>query len=67
MKLLLQNGADICRQDSDGNTAYHKAAQNAHQDIMSILLSASHEANRTSSDLASIQNKKGQIANDLLK
>lgn len=63
VKLLIQFGANIYHQDIDGNTAYHKAAQNKHSNIMSILLKSSNDSNC----LESIPNNKDQTANDLFK
>lgn len=40
VKLLLSHDADIKIQDSDGNTAAHRAAQNGHANIVHLLLSS---------------------------
>lgn len=63
MELLLRTGADIFHQDSDGNTALHKAAQNRHHDIIKLLLDSTSESTR----LESIRNKKGLTAKDILE
>lgn len=60
--MLINKGANIYHQDFDGNTAYHKAAQNNHKNSMSILLESCSDPKR----LKNIQNNKGQKAEELL-
>lgn len=60
--MLLNKGANIYHQDIDGNSAYHKAAQNDHKNTMCILLESCSDPKR----LENIQNHKGQTAKDLL-
>lgn len=63
VELLLRHGADVYHQDYDGNTAYHRAAENKHHHIMQLLLDLSNERNR----LENICNKKGLKAADIAK
>lgn len=60
--MLINKGANIYHQDIDGNTAYHKAAQNNHKNVVSILLKSCSDPKR----LENIQNNKGETAKDLL-
>lgn len=53
VKLLLTHGADVKVQDSDGNTAAHRAGQNCHLDIVNLLL-------QTDQTLANCLNNRGQ-------
>lgn len=59
VKLLLQRGADILLQDEDGQSALHKAAQNAHKEVIGLLVKSKPEAK-------SIKDKRDRLARDLV-
>lgn len=53
VKLLLNHRADVKVQDSDGNTAAHRAGQNGHFNIVELLL-------QSDKDLEKYLNNRGQ-------
>ncbi len=53
VKLLLNQGADVKIQDSDGNTAAHRAGQNGHMNIVNLLL-------QSDKNLENCLNNRGQ-------
>lgn len=59
LKLLLNNKACVDKQDVDGQTALHRAAERNHQDVTEFLL-------KTYPHLEHIRDNKGRAAMDFL-
>jgi hypothetical protein len=58
-RLLLRAGAAVEAQDTDGETALHKAAQQQHGELLTELVGRSQDA-------AGLVNRRGQRASDML-
>lgn len=59
VKLLLSHQADVKIQDSDGNTAAHRAGQNGHINIVHLLF-------QSDENLANCLNNRGQTPLNVL-
>lgn len=59
VKLLLNHGADVKVQDSDGNTAAHRSGQNGHSNIVELLL-------QSDKNIGKCLNNRGQTPLDVI-